>query len=235
MRLPTIAIALPLVLVAFSVAAQNTAGSTSGPTTALPGAPQTGLGADQASARVLIGQDVSPPDGGNAFAEVETVYLDRASGDVAGLGLKMASGDHRPLISITDIRVADQPLPHVTTAVPVESLARAPVTDREALATKIDVRQGLFDRPVQARGGQVVGRAHDMIVGYGGGQPKALVVLLDKPGALGRQQAVAVPWREVTLGAPQQPIVLALDAQAIGALPELGSIAPHGQAGETAK
>lgn len=235
MRLSTIAIALPLVLAAFAGAAQNNAGSPGGRSTTLPGSPQTGLGADQASARVLIGQEVSPPDGGKAFAEIETVYLDRTSGDVAGLGLKMVSGDHRPLISITDIRVADQPLPHVTTDVPVQSLARAPVTSRDALAAQMDVRQGLFDRPVQIQGGQVVGRAHDLIVGYEGGQPKALVVLLDKQGAMGRQQAIAVPWREVTLGAPQQPIVLALDAQAISALPELGSIAPHGQPGGPAK
>lgn len=228
MRLLTIAIAVPLALVAFSGAAQNNAGTPGGRSTTLPGSPQTGLGSDHASARVLIGQGISTPDGGKPFAQVETVYLDRVSGEVAGLGLKMASSDHRPLISITDIRMVDQPMPHFTTEVPEQSLARAPATGADALAAKVDVRHGLLDKPVQARGGEVVGQAHDLIVGYAGGQPKALIVLLDISGGMGRRHAVSVPWADVTLGAARQPIVLALDRQAIGELPELGSIAPLG-------
>ncbi len=235
MRLSTLAIALPLVLATFAGAAQNNAGSPGGRGVTLPGSPQTGLGADQASARGMIGQGVASPDGGKPFAEVETVYLDRTSGEVTGLGLKMAAGDHRPLIAITDIGVADRPSPHLVTDVPPQSLARAPATASDASAARIDVRQGLLDRPVQARGGDAVGRVHDLIIGYQAGPPKALIVLLDKPGAMGRQQAVAVPWHEVTPGVPPQPIVLALDAQAVSALPELGSIAPHGLPGGPAK
>jgi len=97
---------------------------------------------------------------------------------------------------------------------------------REALAAKTDVRAAIFDRPVRINGGRVIGKAHDLVIGVGGGVPQALVVILGDGAEGAQRNAVAVPWAKVVLGASPQPIVLSLDDRAVAGLPAFAFVSP---------
>lgn len=194
----------------------------------LPGPTQVGIAADQTSARMLLGADVAAPGGGTPLGRIASIYLDLQTLSVDMVELSLPQGEHRPLISLSDIDVVKQPAPHLATRLSPEQLARAPAATEEALARKMNIASEIIDRDVQSKAGSSVGKAHDIVFDYDGGTPRALVVILPDGRPALHRNAVAVPWDKVELNRVGNPISVALDAQAVASLPEFGFLRPQG-------